>query len=389
MNQILTSPSNGVIRKMFEEGIQLKQKFGAENVFDFSLGNPDLEPPAELLESLKNIANDNFHGSHGYMSNAGYPQTRLAMAKKTSLEQGVSVGADQIIMSVGAAAALNCVLKALLNDGDEVLVPAPYFTEYGHYCRNHGGTLVTVKTKEDFSLDLDAIKASLNTKTAAIIINSPNNPTGKIYTDEDIKGLADILKEHGNNTGRFPYIICDEPYRAIVYDNKKVSAVFPEYPYAVVVTSFAKNLSIPGERIGYIAVNPANPESKEMVNACILATRILGFVNAPALFQRVVTESWDAYCDYSLYEKRCKELCEILDYAGYKYAKPEGAFYLFVKVPEKWNDDDMAFCDHLKKFNILTAPGSGFGGKGWFRIAYCVSEQTILNSKEAFYKANH
>ena len=389
MNQILTSPSNGVIRKMFEEGIQLKQKFGAENVFDFSLGNPDLEPPAKLLESLKNIANDNFHGSHGYMSNAGYPQTRLAMAKKTSLEQGVSVGADQIIMSVGAAAALNCVLKALLNDGDEVLVPAPYFTEYGHYCRNHGGTLVTVKTKEDFSLDLDAIKASLNTKTAAIIINSPNNPTGKIYTDEDIKGLADILKEHGNKTGRFPYIICDEPYRAIVYDNKKVSAVFPEYPYAVVVTSFAKNLSIPGERIGYIAVNPANPESKEMVNACILATRILGFVNAPALFQRVVTESWDAYCDYSLYEKRCKELCEILDYAGYKYAKPEGAFYLFVKVPEKWNDDDMAFCDHLKKFNILTAPGSGFGGKGWFRIAYCVSEQTILNSKEAFYKANH
>lgn len=389
MNQILTSPSNGVIRKMFEEGIQLKQKFGAENVFDFSLGNPDLEPPAELLESLKNIANDNFHGSHGYMSNAGYPQTRLAMAKKTSLEQGVSVGSDQIIMSVGAAAALNCVLKALLNDGDEVLVPAPYFTEYGHYCKNHGGTLVTVKTKEDFSLDLDAIKASLNSKTAAIIINSPNNPTGKIYTDEDIKGLADILKEHGNNTGRFPYIICDEPYRAIVYDNKKVSAVFPEYPYAVVVTSFAKNLSIPGERIGYIAVNPANPESKEMVNACILATRILGFVNAPALFQRVVAESWDAYCDYSLYEKRCKELCEILDYAGYKYAKPEGAFYLFVKVPEKWNDDDMAFCDHLKKFNILTAPGSGFGGKGWFRIAYCVSEQTILNSKEAFYKANH
>ena len=389
MNQILTSPSNGVIRKMFEEGIQLKQKFGAENVFDFSLGNPDLEPPAELLESLKNIANDNFHGSHGYMSNAGYPQTRLAMAKKTSLEQGVSVGADQIIMSVGAAAALNCVLKALLNDGDEVLVPAPYFTEYGHYCRNHGGTLVTVKTKEDFSLDLDAIKASLNNKTAAIIINSPNNPTGKIYTDEDIKGLADILKEHGNKTGRFPYIICDEPYRAIVYDNKKVSAVFPEYPYAVVVTSFAKNLSIPGERIGYIAVNPANPESKEMVNACILATRILGFVNAPALFQRVVTESWDAYCDYSLYEKRCKELCEILDYAGYKYAKPEGAFYLFVKVPEKWNEDDMAFCDHLKKFNILTAPGSGFGGNGWFRIAYCVSEQTILNSKEAFYKANH
>ncbi len=388
MNQILTSPSNGVIRKMFEEGIQLKQKFGAENVFDFSLGNPDLEPPAELLESLKNIANDNFHGSHGYMSNAGYPQTRLAMAKKTSLEQGVSVGADQIIMSVGAAAALNCVLKALLNDGDEVLVPAPYFTEYGHYCRNHGGTLVTVKTKEDFSLDLDAIKASLNTKTAAIIINSPNNPTGKIYTDEDIKGLADILKEHGNKTGRFPYIICDEPYRAIVYDNKKVSAVFPEYEYSVVVTSFAKNLSVPGERIGYIAVNPANPETKEMVNACILATRILGFVNAPALFQRVVAESWDAYCDYSLYEKRCKELCEILDYAGYKYAKPEGAFYLFVKVPEKWNDEDMAFCDHLKKFNILTAPGSGFGGKGWFRIAYCVSEQTILNSKEAFYKAN-
>ena len=389
MKEILESPSNGVIRKMFEEGLILKQKFGAENVYDFSLGNPDLDPPQEVLDALKEISQDTSHGVHGYMSNAGYPQARLAMAQKTTLEQGVTVGADQIIMSVGAAAALNCVIKALVNPGDEVLVPAPYFAEYGHYCRNHGANLKPVSTKSDFSLDFEAIKAALSENTAAIIINSPNNPTGRIYSTQDIQGLADLLKEHGKKTGRYPYIICDEPYRAIVYDKKKVAPVFPVYENAVVVTSFAKNMSIPGERIGYIAVNPAAQDEKALVNACILATRILGFVNAPAIFQKVVAKSWNAPCDYSLYEKRCKELCKIMDYAGLEYATPEGAFYLFVKVPARWNGDDMAFCEHLKKFNILCAPGSGFGGKGWFRIAYCVSEQTILNSKEAFYKANH
>ena len=389
MKSILENPANGVIRKMFEEGALLKKKYGEDNVYDFSIGNPDLDPPAEVVEAIKEIAADTSPMCHGYMPNPGYMQARQAMAEKTSLEQGTAVPADCVIMSVGAAGAMNCVFKALLNVGDEVIVPAPYFAEYGHYCANHGGTLRPVPTKNDFSLDTDAIKAALTEKTAAVIINSPNNPTGRIYSREEIQALSAVLTAHGEKTGRYPYIVCDEPYRAITYGGKKVAPVFPEYRQAVVVTSFAKNLSVPGERIGYIAVNPASDDASEMVAACILATRILGFVNAPAFFQKVIARSWNARCDYSLYEKRCREIMEIMDYAGLQYAKPEGAFYLFVKVPEGWNGDDMAFTEHLKKFNILCAPGTGFGGKGWFRISYCVAEKTILNSKEAFYKAIH
>ena len=389
MKSILENPANGVIRKMFEEGALLKKKYGEDNVYDFSIGNPDLDPPAEVVEAIKEIAADTSPMCHGYMPNPGYMQARQAMAEKTSLEQGTAVPADCVIMSVGAAGAMNCVFKALLNDGDEVIVPAPYFAEYGHYCANHGGTLRPVPTKNDFSLDTDAIKAALTEKTAAVIINSPNNPTGRIYSREEIQALSAVLTAHGEKTGRYPYIVCDEPYRAITYGGKKVAPVFPEYRQAVLVTSFAKNLSVPGERIGYIAVNPASDDASEMVAACILATRILGFVNAPAFFQKVIARSWNARCDYSLYEKRCREIMEIMDYAGLQYAKPEGAFYLFVKVPEGWNGDDMAFTEHLKKFNILCAPGTGFGGKGWFRISYCVAEKTISNSKEAFYKAIH
>ena len=387
MKSILENPANGVIRKMFEEGALLKKKYGEDNVYDFGIGNPDLDPPAEVVEAIKEIAADTSPMCHGYMPNPGYMQARQAMAEKTSLEQGTAVPADCVIMSVGAAGAMNCVFKALLNVGDEVIVPVPYFAEYVHYCANHGGTLRPVPTKNDFSLDIDAIKAALTEKTAAVIINSPNNPTGRIYSREEIQALSAVLTAHGEKTGRYPYIVCDEPYRAITYGGKKVAPVFPEYRQAVVVTSFAKNLSVPGERIGYIAVNPASDDASEMVAACILATRILGFVNAPAFFQKVIARSWNARCDYSLYEKRCREIMEIMDYAGLQYAKPEGAFYLFVKVPSRWNDDDSAFCDYLKKFFILSAPGNGFGKKGYFRLAYCVSEKTIVNSEKAFIAA--
>ena len=363
MKSILENPANGVIRKMFEEGALLKKKYGEDNVYDFSIGNPDLDPPSEVVEAIEEIAADTSPMCHGYMPNPGYMQARQAMAEKTSLEQGTAVPADCVIMSVGAAGAMNCVFKALLNVGDEVIVPAPYFAEYGHYCANHGGTRRPVPTTNDFSLDIDAIKAALTEKTAAVIINSPNNPTGRIYSREEIQALSAVLTAHGEKTGRYPYIVCDEPYRAITYGGKKVAPVFPEYRQAVVVTSFAKNLSVPGERIGYIAVNPASDDASEMVAACILATRILGFVNAPAFFQKVIARSWNARCDYSLYEKRCREIMEIMDYAGLQYAKPEGAFYLFVKVPEGWNGDDMAFTEHLKKFNILSTPGTGFSGK--------------------------
>lgn len=387
IKQLVESPSSGVIRKMFEEGAQLKAKYGEDKVFDFSIGNPDLDPPKKVLEAIKQIQAEENHLCHGYMPNVGYKETREAMAKKTSLEQGVEIGFENVVMAVGAAGALNSILKAILNENDEVIVPCPYFVEYDHYIHNHGGEIIRAKTKEDFSLDAKEIEKLLKPNTAAVLINSPNNPTGRIYSEKEIKELVEVLKAHGKKTGRYPFLICDEPYRAITYGGKSVTSVFPLYEYSVVATSFAKNLSLPGERIGYLCVNPACPEAKDFLAAAIFATRILGYVNAPAFFQRVIARSWDAECDYSLYEKRRNEICEVMDYAGLKYCVPEGAFYLFVKVPDGWNDDDMAFINHLKKYNILCAPGSGFAGKGWFRISYCCSEKTILNSKEAFKKA--
>lgn len=389
IKSLVESPSAGVIRKMFEEGAALKKEFGEDAVYDFSLGNPDLDPPEKVSEMLVKVASDKRHGVHAYMPNAGYMETRSAMAKKTSVEQGVEVGYENIVMSVGAAGALNVTLKSLLNDGDEVIVVCPYFTEYDHYIRNHGGTIVRVNSKPDFSLDADAVALALNEKTCAIIINSPNNPTGRIYSEDDISALAKVLSEHGKKSERYPYIIADEPYRAIVYGGKKVAPIFPVYDNSIIVTSFAKNLSLPGERIGYIAVNPKCPEAKDFMAAAIFTTRTLGFVNAPAVFQKVVAESWDAPCDYSRYESRLEKMKDVLDNAGLTYAQPEGAFYLFVKVPDAWNGDDMAFTNHLKKYRILCAPGSGFGGKGWFRIAYCCSEKSIVNSREAFYNAVH
>lgn len=387
LKDIVQSPSSGVIRKMFEEGAILKAKYGVENVYDFSIGNPDLDPPQKVLDAIKEVTEQENHLCHGYMPNAGYKETRIAMAKKTSIEQAIQIPFENIIMQVGAAGALNSTFKALINVGEQVIVPCPYFTEYDHYINNHGGQIVRVKTKDDFSLDSNQIKNNLTDKTCAILINSPNNPTGRIYSDQEIIELVKVLNEHGKKTGRFPYIICDEPYRAITYENKKVSAVFPKYENAIVVTSFAKNLSLPGERIGYVAVNPNCKESANLCANIIFATRTLGYVNAPAFFQRVIEKSWDAECDYSLYQKRRNLICKVMDQVGLKYCIPEGAFYLFVKVPEQFNDDDMAFINHLKKYNILCAPGSGFGGKGWFRLAYCCSEQTIINSEQAFKKA--
>lgn len=387
VKEIVESPSNGVIRKMFEEGALLKQKFGADKVFDFSIGNPDLDPPEKVVDAVRKVAADETHLRHGYMPNAGYPETREAMAKKTSLEQGIQVDGSCVVMEVGAAGALNVILKTLLNPGDEVIIPCPYFAEYNNYVKNHQGKIVAAKPTADFGLNIPEIESHLCEKTAAVIINSPNNPSGRIYKEDEVLALCNLLKEFGKKTGRYPYLICDEPYRAITYDGKKVASVFDKYEYSVIATSFAKNLSLPGERVGYLCINPACPEKADFMAAAIFCTRVLGYVNCPGFFQKVIAQSWDAECDFSTYEKRCREICEVMDYAGLEYVKPEGAFYLWVKVPAKWNDDDMAFTNHLKKYNILCAPGSGFAGKGWFRISYCCSEQTILNSKDAFKKA--
>ncbi len=387
IKESMTSKGAGVIRKMFEEGLRLKKQYGDDKVFDFSLGNPDLDPPVQVHEAIVQAASKTDKNYHGYMPNAGYPFARQAMADKTAAEQGVSVTGDCVVMAVGAAGALNCLLKAILNENDDVIVPSPFFAEYRHYVHNYGGNLIEVPTKSDFSIDVDAIKQSLTPKTAAVLINSPNNPTGRIYSQAEIHELAQVLYTHAESCGRMPYLICDEPYRAIAYDGRKVASAFSEYSSSVVVTSFAKNLSLPGERIGYICVNPACPDKDELVAACIFTTRILGYVNAPALFQRVVAQSWNAPADYSLYKKRRDELVAILDEAGIEHASPDGAFYMWCKVPESFNGDDMAFTDYLKKYLILAAPGTGFGGKGWFRLAYCVSEKSILDSKAAFIKA--
>lgn len=387
IKESMTSKSAGVIRKMFEEGLKLKSIHGQDNVFDFSIGNPDLDPPEEVMNAIEKFGRCRERNFHGYMPNAGFPFAREAMAEKTSEEQGTEVHGDSVVMSVGAAGAINALIKAILNPGDNVIVPSPYFTEYKHYVGNYGGKLIEVNTKPDFSLDVSAIAGALDENTAAVLINSPNNPTGKVYTEAEIKELAEALESHGKKTGRYPFLICDEPYRAIIYDGKKVAPSFPVYKNSIIVTSFAKNFSLPGERIGYICVNPASPEKDDVVSACIFTTRILGYVNAPALMQRVVAETWNAPADMSLYEKRRNELVAILDEAGIEHSSPEGAFYLWCKVPDGFEGDDMDFCDYLKKYLILGAPGSGFGGKGWFRLAYCASEQSILNSRQAFIKA--
>ncbi len=387
INEVMNSKGSGVIRKMFEEGIKLKAIYGEDKVFDFSLGNPDLDVSEEILQTVEKLSKVREKNFHGYMPNAGYTFTREAIAKRISNEQEVGVDSSCVVMSVGAAGALNCVFKALLNPGDEVIVPAPFFAEYRHYVNNFGGKLVEVKTKADFSLDVDAIKNALSSKTAAVLINSPNNPTGRVYSQDEIISLAKVLNEHGKNN-RLPFLICDEPYREIIYDEKKVALSFAHYSNAIVVSSFAKNFSLPGERLGYICVNPACPEKNDVVAACIFTTRILGFVNAPAFFQRVIAECWNVKPDYSLYLKRRNELMDVLNAAGIEYTVPEGAFYMWCKVPESFgSNDDMEFCDYLKKYLILAAPGSGFGGKGYFRLAYCVSESSILNSRDAFMNA--
>ncbi|MDR0473003.1 MAG: pyridoxal phosphate-dependent aminotransferase [Treponema sp.] len=388
--------SQSMIRKMFEEGAQLKKQYGAEKVFDFSLGNPDVDPPPAFHEAFVRLAEEDKKGSHGYMPNAGFPEVREALAKKASCEHGVEIDGSHIVMSCGAAGGLNVVFKSILNPGDEVIVPKPYFMEYRSYAANHGGRIVEANTLPDYGLDVTAIKSKLNQKTAAVLINSPHNPTGRIYTAGAIAGLAAVLEEHGKKCGRLPFLVSDEPYRELAYDGAKVPPVLSAYSESVAVSSYSKSLSLPGERIGYIAVGPGIKDKQELLGALIYSTRVLGFVNAPALMQRIVAELISARVDADIYAGRRNAFTGILDEAGIEYAKPEGAFYLFCKVPERKNigaeccnveGSDLAFAEHLKKRLILGVPGSGFGSPGWLRFAYCVDEKIIKASREAFMNA--
>lgn len=371
------------IRKMFEEGIKLKAQFGDENVYDFSLGNPDLDPPAKFFEVLRALSHEGKKGAHGYMPNAGYIDVRKAIAAKVSKEQNIQVPPENIVMTCGAAGGLNAVLKTILNPGDEVVVSKPYFVEYNFYISNHNGAAKLVDSNPDFSLNIENIKNAITGKTRAVLINSPNNPTGRVYPEKLIRELSDMLGTF-HKKGQTIYLVSDEPYREIVYDNITVPGTMAHYSNSIVVNSYSKSLSIPGERIGYIAVNPACNDVNTLMAGIILCNRILGYVNAPALMQRIVAQLTDVTVDITPYRKRRDLLAGGLKEAGYSFLVPEGAFYIFCKSPL---DDDVAFVRHLQKFNILAVPGSGFGGPGYFRMAYCVSEDVIRRSIPKFKEA--
>jgi len=378
--------SSSMIRKMFEEGIELKKRHGAGKVFDFSLGNPDIDPPPAFHDVFVRLAAEDEKGSHGYMPNAGYSHVRDALAGKIAREQNVDIDGSCVIMAAGAAGGLNTVFKAICNPSDEIIASRPFFMEYRPYTANAGAKLVEVDTLENFDLDVQAIKAALCEKTAAVLINSPNNPTGKTYSASLLESLAKTLTEHGKKTGRYPYLVSDEPYREIAY-NITVPPVLSCYGESIVVSSYSKNLSLPGERIGYIAVNPAISGRDDLVNGLIYCARILGFVNAPALMQRIVACLTEESVDVSIYAERRGAFMKVLDDAGVKYALPEGAFYFFCKVPVKKNGErgtDGEFAEHLKKHLILGVPGSSFGKSGWLRFAFCVDEKIITASAQAF-----
>jgi aspartate aminotransferase len=369
------------IRKMFEEGTRLKAEYGAENVFDFSLGNPNLEPPEKFKKVLKHTVMSLAGTDHGYMPNTGYPHVRKSVAEYLCEEEQVQISENDVIMTCGAAGALNVILKAILDPGDEVITPAPYFVEYQFYADNHGGALKTVSTKSDFSLDIDAIDAAITEKTKAVLINSPNNPTGQIYSKESLDELGSLLKENGKHLNRTLYLISDEPYRKIVYDGYTVPSIFKSYKESIIATSYSKDISIPGERIGYLVVHPEASFKEELIGGMALANRILGFVNAPGLMQRVVASLQGARVDISAYARKKDMLCNGLAQCGYDFIEPPGAFYLFPKTPIP---DDVTFVKELQKELILTVPGSGFGGPGHFRIAFCVDDLTIKNAMPGF-----
>lgn len=369
------------IRKMFEEGARLKAQHGADKVFDFSLGNPNVAPPEKFHETLRDAVTSCGLGDHCYMPQTGFPQVCDAVAAYLAEEQGVATECADVVMTCGAAGALNVILKALLDPGDEVIVPTPCFVEYRFYVDNHGGVIRMVPTHEDFTLDLKAIEAAITDKTKAVLINSPNNPTGQIYAAQSLEQLGGLLAARGQALGRTIYLISDEPYRKIVFDGRQVPSIFQAYPESIIATSYSKDLSIPGERIGYAAVNPAATYKAEIRAGLTLANRVLGFVNAPALMQRVIACLQGASVDMGEYRRKRDLLCDGLADAGYDFIRPPGAFYLFPQTPIA---DDVAFVQELQQELILTVPGSGFAGPGHFRIAFCVEDQTIVNALPGF-----
>jgi len=369
------------IRKMFEEGALRKAKYGPENVFDFSLGNPNLEPPAKVGEILRELASTSSSGMHRYMPNAGFVETRKAVANYLSNLNNLSFSHDDIVMTVGAAGGINIVLKAILNPGDEVIIPAPYFMEYSFYIDNYGGIPKIVNTKPDFSLDIVAIEKAIHSNTKAVLITNPNNPTGRIYKKEELNQLGELLTQYSQRYGEPIYLISDEPYSKIIYNGLRCPSIFDAYLETFLVTSFSKDISLPGERIGYIAMHPLIADKDIIIEGLILCNRILGYVNAPALMQRLIPFLLEDSVDVKLYQKKRDTLCRGLEAAGYHFLIPDGTFYLFPETPIP---DDVEFVSSLQEENILTVPGIGFGGPGHFRIAYCVEDETIEKALPGF-----
>lgn len=371
-----------MIRKMFEEGARRVKLYGAENVFDFSIGNPVFEPPKEVKNSLVEILNSGVRGGHRYMPNAGYPDTRQHIAGQLKSESGLSFEMDDILMTVGAGGALNVVLKTLLDPEDEVIILSPFFVEYKFYIENYLGVVKVVSTTDDFRIDCDAIEKAITPKTKAVLINSPNNPTGVIYSEEELTQLGQLLSRKSEEAGHPITLISDEPYKNISYE-KPVPSIFTCYRNSVVGTSYSKDLALPGERIGYLAISPDHDDHDLLRDGAVIALRILGFVNAPALMQRMLPMIGDAKVDMTPYRENRELLYNHLTKIGFECQKPDGGFYLFPKSPI---EDDMAFITAAQEYNLLLVPGRAFGAPGYFRIAYCFDTDMVKRSLPVFSK---
>lgn len=373
-----------LIRKMFNEGARLKQEFGVENVFDFSLGNPSVPPPKEFTDAVIRIMQRDTPYKHAYMTNGGYAETREYVADFLTKEQGVTLEKEDIIMTCGAGAALNLLFQAIINVGDNVVVSIPNFVVYKTYVENFGGVLKTVACQENFHLDLEAMEAAINKETAAVIINSPNNPSGVIYPESQIKALGALLERKSRELNRQIYLVSDEPYRQIVFDGVDVPPILPYYSNSILVSSYSKSLSIPGERIGWAAIHPEAEDAGLIMQAMTMSTTGMGFTNAPALMQRAIVEVKGVTVDPEIYRKKRDLLSVPLKEMGYDFIVPHGTFYLFIKAP---GGDDMKFAQLLQDENILCVPGSGFNMPGYFRLSYCIDDRVISGSIPGFKKA--
>ena len=381
--------SSSWIRKMFEEGLRMKKEHGADNVFDLSLGNPVIEPPEEVLKAIKAAANDSIPGLHRYMPNAGLHDVREEVARSLAIESNCTeLSADHIVMVCGAAGGLNITLKTLLDPGEEVIVFSPFFVEYLFYSENHGGKTVTVPTNDDFSLNFNALRDALSPKTKAVIINSPNNPTGVVYSRKVLEELASVLKKYSTEKNNPIYLISDDPYKKIVFDGVETPNILELYDHSIYITSHSKDLAIPGERIGYVAVHPKCADVENLMSGLIFCNRVLGFVNAPALIQRAIKNVQNISVDAEFYRKKRDFLYAELTRIGYSVVKPQGAFYFFPKSPI---EDEVIFTQKLAEKRVLVVPGRGFGSPGYFRISYCVPDKvlegSILGFEEAFNQA--